>query len=254
MVTGHFARSRGPCDPRCPAIASCWRKPMSHIGKRHAGRQPLKRHGVSSICNRGQGPCSTVVGLCRRRHGNLSAAMCFAPTGTEAISTALFGRRPAVRIPLSRRRATANLAPKEWALAGRVDLFLRRAWEAAARLRVSYAFLPSAFTLYKVEDVAISNLAMQGYQLDGIYLHNVKGPCQADQHLCTHNGRSGVAVVSNSEVNLQKLCVRRQRRLPIACRQLSECKPDALPSDRRYWPGLGSERPLKTLIDGRLQS
>ena len=68
---------------------------------------------------------------------------------------------------------------------------------------ISYAALPVGVTLYKVTDVVISDLTVQGFALDGVNLHDAIGPCILVGVNARANGRSGVAVVGASVVDLQ---------------------------------------------------
>ena len=67
----------------------------------------------------------------------------------------------------------------------------------------SDASLTVGLTLYKVENVAIGNLFVQGYQLDGINLQDVRYPCTLTQISARGNGRSGIAVCGASRASIE---------------------------------------------------
>jgi len=124
---------------------------------------------------------------------------------TEAISTALFGRRPGGAASVEpAARHLPNLAPKEWALAGGWIYFCVEHGKLPQDYELSYAFFAlGVHALQSGKDVAISNLTMQGYQLDGIYLHNVQGTLQLINISALNKWPQRRSLVSNSEVNLQ---------------------------------------------------
>ena len=66
---------------------------------------------------------------------------------------------------------------------------------------LTYAKLSVGITLYKVDDVLIHNLTVQGFQLDGINAHDSTGPCRLIEVTARNNGRSGVAVVEHRPPN-----------------------------------------------------
>ena len=67
---------------------------------------------------------------------------------------------------------------------------------------LTYAKLSVGITLYKVDDVLIHNLTVQGFELDGINFHDATGPCRLIDVTARNNGRSGVAIVGASTAEL----------------------------------------------------
>ena len=67
---------------------------------------------------------------------------------------------------------------------------------------LTYAVLPVGVTVYKVENVVISGLVIQGFQLDGVNLNDAAGPTVLNNFTCRANGRSGVAIVGDSQADL----------------------------------------------------
>jgi hypothetical protein len=95
-----------------------------------------------------------------------------------------------------------NLEPKEWALVGGWIYFRVEHGRLPQQYDLRYAYLASAFTLYKVEGVIIHDLIVQGYALDGLYLNDTRGPCLLSGLNCRGNARSGVAVVGAAKADL----------------------------------------------------
>ncbi|HZZ29547.1 MAG TPA: right-handed parallel beta-helix repeat-containing protein [Pirellulales bacterium] len=112
--------------------------------------------------------------------------------------------------PVARRPAAGNgtnekvpaLEPKQWALVEGWVYFRVEPVTLPQSYAISYAALPAGLTLYKVGNVVISNLTIQGFQLDGVYLHDVTGPCDLVGLNCRWNGRSGVNVLGVSQTQL----------------------------------------------------
>jgi hypothetical protein len=114
--------------------------------------------------------------------------------------------RPVVRVP-----ATAladrlpELGPLEWCLYGGYIYFsvepntVKRPEDYA----LSCAHQRVGITLYHVSQVAIANLTVQGFQLDGINAFNTARDVTIAGVTCRGNGRSGIAVGGASQVVIQ---------------------------------------------------
>ena len=111
---------------------------------------------------------------------------------------------PAVMHPTGPRSGKVPpLETKEWALVDGWIYFRVEPASLPQQYALSYAALPVGFTLYKVENAVIANVVVQGYALDGINMHDAIGPSRLVGVTCRGNGRSGVAVVGASQVELQ---------------------------------------------------
>jgi hypothetical protein len=108
--------------------------------------------------------------------------------------------KPARRyVPASRDGSPAGLAPLEWALFGGHIYFCVEEDRLPHQYDLSYARQATGVTLYKVENAVITDLVVQGFQIDGIQVHDARGPCLLAGITARGNGRSGVAVVGASE-------------------------------------------------------
>lgn len=111
---------------------------------------------------------------------------------------------PLVRRPFSPLyNKKLELEPLQWALLDGWVYFRVEQGKLPEDYHLSYADLTVGITLYKVEGVAISNLTVQGFQLDGISLNDAIGPTILSGVTARGNGRSGVAVSGVSEVDLR---------------------------------------------------
>lgn len=99
-----------------------------------------------------------------------------------------------------------KLQPLEWALAGGWIYFCVEPGKLPQDYALTYAKLSVGITLYKADDVRIHNLTVQGFELDGINLHDATGPCRLIEVTARNNGRSGVAIVGASMAELHS-CV-----------------------------------------------
>ncbi len=110
--------------------------------------------------------------------------------------------------PVPRIEATAGdtrlprLEPQQWALVDGWIYFCVELGKLPQDYLLTYAKLSVGITLYKVDDVLIHNLTVQGFQLDGINFHDATGPCRLIDVTARNNGRSGVAVVGASTAEL----------------------------------------------------
>lgn len=128
----------------------------------------------------------------------------FQPEGKQYQQLFLDGmpleRRPAIGIGLQAK--VPLLQPKQWALVNGWIYFRVEPVTLPQSYALSYTVIPAGLTLYKVENVVISNLTIQGFQLDGVYLHDVTGPCDLVGVNCHWNGRCGVAAMGVSQTQL----------------------------------------------------
>jgi hypothetical protein len=111
--------------------------------------------------------------------------------------------------PAKRRNLTSTtgglpeLDPLEWAMSDGQIYFRVEPDRLPDQYNPSDANLTVGLTLYKVEHVAIANLFVQGFQLDGINLQDVRSPCTLTQISARGNGRSGIAVCGASRVAIE---------------------------------------------------
>ncbi len=111
--------------------------------------------------------------------------------------------RPAVRRNLASTLAgPPELQPLEWSLYDGEIYFRVEPGRLPDQYKPSDARLTVALTLYKVEYVTIANLVVQGYQLDGINMQDVRSPCVITQCTARGNGRSGIAVCGASQATI----------------------------------------------------
>ena len=111
--------------------------------------------------------------------------------------------RPAVRKPYEPASGKLPaLEPHEWCLAGSCIYFRVDKGRLPSEYPLRYAAEQTGITLYRVHDVAILDLVVQGFQQDGINAHDgVRRAFLAGLN-CRGNGRSGVAVTNTSQVDL----------------------------------------------------
>ena len=110
--------------------------------------------------------------------------------------------RPARRVPVTADFLMPKLEPLEWSLFERAIHFRVEEFRIPQNYQVSYAALPVGITLYEVRGVVISNLIVQGFQLDGINAHDSAFDIVLGDVTCRGNGRSGVSVGGASRVKL----------------------------------------------------
>jgi hypothetical protein len=112
------------------------------------------------------------------------------------------GGVPATRRAAKNDEPLPDLTPLEWCL-WRQAIYFRVEDDAAPRsYDVTFAALPVGVTLYEVHDVAVVNLTVQGFQLDGVNAHDGARDAELIGLLCRGNGRSGVSVGGASRVSI----------------------------------------------------
>jgi hypothetical protein len=113
------------------------------------------------------------------------------------------GGKPAVRRVAGADGAVPDLKPLEWALVAGQIYFCPEPTKMPQAYQARCAGLTVGITLYKVQNVSITNLIVQGYQLDGINLQDAREPISLTQLTARGNGRSGIAVCGASGATIE---------------------------------------------------
>jgi len=114
--------------------------------------------------------------------------------------------RPAPRVmvdPLA--GSPPKLEPRQWCLLGGCLYFCVEPTKLPEDYRLSYSALDTAITLLAVTKVAVSDLSIQGFRLDGINAANAAHDVVIARVICRGNGRSGIAVGGASLVDLDSI-------------------------------------------------
>jgi len=111
--------------------------------------------------------------------------------------------KPAVRRYLvSLHGRLPDLNPLEWCLFNGSIYFCVEKDKLPEDYRLSCAALSVGITLYEVHDLVVSDLVLQGYQLDGVNAHDGVRECLLTGLTCRGNGRAGIAVMGASRVEI----------------------------------------------------
>ncbi len=117
-----------------------------------------------------------------------------------------FSGQPLKRIAAS-PKALAALEPFQWTLLDR-KIHVR---VEPDRLPQSYGFAyaghSAGITLYNVRDLIISDVTVQGFQLDGINAHDGVSNVTVRQSICRGNGRSGISIGGASRLRVEACLV-----------------------------------------------
>lgn len=95
-----------------------------------------------------------------------------------------------------------KLKPLEWCVFRGKIFFAVEQGKTVHDYDLSCALLPVGITLYHVHDVVISNLKVQGFQVDGINAHDGARDCIVSDVTVRGNGRSGVCVAGCSQLQV----------------------------------------------------
>jgi len=158
---------------------------------------------------------------------------------------------PAVRHPAGTQDVAAQLEPNEWAEASGWIYFRVEKGRMPQEYALSYSAWPVGITLYKVEGVAISNLVVQGYRIDGLNLNDATGPVVLYNVTARANGRSGVAVVGASEADMQSCTLADNGKSQLLLEGYAECNLSDCPISQASSPKWEIHNGAKLLIDGR---
>jgi hypothetical protein len=111
--------------------------------------------------------------------------------------------RPVSRVAVSQLAASPpKLEPRQWGVF-EGDIFFRvEKDKMPENYALTYAFLQTGITLYQVDHVTISDLTLQGFQLDGLSAINSARNVHLNGVTCRCNGRYGIAVGGASLVEL----------------------------------------------------
>jgi hypothetical protein len=96
----------------------------------------------------------------------------------------------------------SELKPLEWCLLEGWIYFRTEPTKLPQAYALACAGDPAGITLYKVHNVVIRNLIVQGFQLDGINAHDGVRRARLVNVTCRGNGRSGVCVANGSRLEL----------------------------------------------------
>ena len=111
--------------------------------------------------------------------------------------------RPATRVVTSKMAGSPpKLEPLEWCLHGGHIYFCVEKTKLPDDYPLTCAEKRTGITLFHVEHVLITDLVVQGFQLDGINAHNSARNVIIGRVTCRGNGRAGLVVGGASQVNL----------------------------------------------------
>lgn len=113
------------------------------------------------------------------------------------------GGRPAVRVPIELDGRMPKLEPRQWCYHEGGILFKVEPTKLPDDYELAYAALPTGITLYFVQQVAIVDLVVQGFRLDGIQAANTARNIYLAGIVTRGNGRAGLAVGGASQVEIE---------------------------------------------------
>jgi len=175
-----------------------YRESISLVGSRHGGRagHPFIIRGNGAILD---GSTPVPPEAWKHYRGKIFR---FSPTrmGTQQL---FLDDRPAARVPVAHSTTEPpELQPKQWCwIAGRIYFCVEKT-KLPDDYRLSCADESIGVTMFHVDHVVVEKLTVQGFQLDGISLHNSARNVSLQEVTCRGNGRSGVAVGGASMVDL----------------------------------------------------
>lgn len=113
------------------------------------------------------------------------------------------GGRPAVRVPVGIDGLMPQLEPRQWCYHEGAILFKVEPTKLPDDYDLAFAALPTGITLYFVRHVAIVDLVVQGFRLDGIQAANSARDIYLAGIIARGNGRAGLVIGGASHVEIE---------------------------------------------------
>jgi hypothetical protein len=110
--------------------------------------------------------------------------------------------KPVARKKVKRGEFLPKLEPLEWCLFDRHVYFRPEPGRGPHQYELSHTTLPIGITLYEVRHIVITDLVVQGFQLDGINAHDSVFDATLAGLTSRGNGRSGIAINGASRVKI----------------------------------------------------
>ena len=131
--------------------------------------------------------------------------------------------RPVARVVADRLAAEPpKLEAREWCLWGGHIYFCIESPKMPEDYALTCAEKPVGITLFHVDRVAIVDLTVQGFQLDGVNAHNSARQVSLTGLTCRGNGRAGIAVGGASRVNVEACLLGNNGRAQLLTQPISE--------------------------------
>lgn len=174
-----------------------YRESVTLVGSRNSGFEslPFVIEGNGAVLD---GRTAIPANLWVHRRADLWS---FRPHRTASLLLYLWDR-PAQFRPVPPDGRMPQLAPLEWTIADGSVWFCVEPGRYPDQYPLTVTLYSVGITLYDVENVAIANLIVQGYQLDGINVFDRVRDCRLIDITCRGNGRSGVAIANASRATL----------------------------------------------------
>lgn len=175
-----------------------YRESVSIFGSRHSGlaAQPLVIAGNEAVLD-GSQPIPP-----RQWKSVGGSVFRFVPPAAGPQQLFL-GGRPAVRAPVGPDGSMPQLEPRQWCYHEGALFFKVEQTKLPDDYDLAYAALPTGITLYFVQHVAIVDLVVQGFRLDGIQAANSARDIYLAGVIARGNGRAGLAVGGASRIEIE---------------------------------------------------
>ena len=111
-----------------------------------------------------------------------------------------------VRVPAGAAKI-ASLKPLEWCLFENYVYFRAEKDKTPSDYQLTQTGDVAGITLYRVRNVVLADLVVQGYQLDGVNAHDGAEGVHFERLTCRGNGRSGISIGGASGVSLRNCLI-----------------------------------------------
>ena len=176
-----------------------YREEITLQGERNSGN---KKNAFTILGNGATLEGTAPVAIMQWKHYRANTFFFKAPT--SGFQQLFYKNLPLERREIQSKHSLPNLKPLQWCMKNGNIYFCTEPAKAPSQYRLRVAKHRVGITLYKVTNVKITGLTIQGYQLDGVNAHDGVYQCQIDQVISRGNGRSGFSIGGSSQVTLQK--------------------------------------------------
>jgi len=115
--------------------------------------------------------------------------------------------RPLPKVDANNRQQLSSLEPLHWALHQNHIYFCVEQDKLPSSYNLSCCGHSVGITLYQVHGVVISDLTVQGFQLDGVNAHDLVSNAHIQSSTLRGNGRSGVSIGGASRFRIESCLI-----------------------------------------------
>lgn len=115
--------------------------------------------------------------------------------------------KPVERVEVTGGEQLQTLKPRQWCLFQHAIYFCADSQRLPGSYELALSALQVGITLYEVRNVTVSDVIVQGFQLDGVNAHDGVYSTRLVSLNCRGNGRAGISIGGASRVRIESCLV-----------------------------------------------